>query len=119
MNGVQNMQGNALPEIIRMRALKGFRGQVDGQWGVVAPGDIVDVSRELAMTLRYGQKAVMVEPSTEKKRAAGPWIPERKKHPQANPQAAQVAALTDAVVALQAAVQTQSKALEALLAGKK
>lgn len=115
----QNMQFNGLPDVIRMRAIKGFRGQVDGQLGIVNPGDVVDVPRDLALTLRYGQKAVMVEPTTQKKRSGAEWLPERKKNKPLDPQAQQLAALVDAVSSMKDAVATQGKAIEALLAKQK
>lgn len=107
-----NQQGGmALPEVIRMRALKGFRGVIDGAWGIANPGDVVDVPRDLAMTLRYGEKAVMVEPQTKKVRQEN-YVPPYKRAPKLDAQAAQLAALTEAVASLKVA-------MEAIVNGKK
>lgn len=118
---LQTQQGPAyagVPEIVRVKALKGFRGLIDGSLGIANPGDVVDVPRDLAAAARFGGKAVMVDPVTEKVRQKD-YLPERKKNKPLDPQAAQVAALVDAVNSMQSALATQSKAIEALLAKQK
>lgn len=107
-----------VPEVVRVKALKGFRGLIDGSIGIANPGDVVDVPRDLAISVRFGGKGVMVDPSTEKVRQQN-YLPERKKNKPLDPQVAQVAALVDAVNSMQAAIATQGKAIEALLSAKK
>ncbi len=116
----QQMQNPSagLPEIIRVQALKGFRGNIDGAFGVASPGDVVDVPRDLAVTLRFGNKAIMVDPRKEKVRQAN-YLPKRKTEPPTDPQARQIAALTDAVNSMRSAVEAQGEALKAVLGAKK
>jgi hypothetical protein len=96
----QNQQPNqALPEVIRVRAQRGFRGPIDGKFSIASPGDVVEVPRALAMELRGAGKAVMTD--EDLKRQAG-YLPERKKGGKAaDPATLQLKALTDAVTALQ------------------
>lgn len=70
---------NGLPEQIKVKALKGFRGSVAGRFVTVNPGDVVTVSRELAVDLRQASKAVMTdEPENIQKN----YMPERKRSKQ-------------------------------------
>lgn len=108
-----------LPETVRVRALKGFRGLIDGQMGVANPEDVVDVPRDLAVTLRFGGKAVMVNPAEVEKKRQTNYLPERKKNKPVDPAAQQLAALVDAVGAMKDAIATQGKAIETLLAKQK
>lgn len=116
--GQQPAPYTGLPEVVRVRALKGFRAVIDGQMGIANPDDVVDVSRSDAVTLRFGGKAVMVDPSKVEVKRQKDYVPERKKNKPLDPHAQQLAALVDAVGSLKDAVATQGKAIEKLLAGK-
>lgn len=99
-----------LPEIIRVRAIRGFRGVVDGQFGIANPGDVVDVPRALAMEMRACGRALMT--NDEKVRNVK-YLPERKKPENkalADPVSAQVAAMAKALDALTAVVARLEKA---------
>lgn len=101
----QQNPNQALPEIIRVRAQKGFRAHVDGQFGVVNPGDVVEVPRVLAMELRGAQKAVMTD--AEKVRQKD-YLPARKKNPPKDV-SSQLQVLTETVQGLAAAVAVLAK----------
>jgi hypothetical protein len=73
----QQAPNQALPEIIRVRALKGFRASVNGQFGIVNPGDVVEIPTVLAMEMRAANKAVMVDEDLKRQKA---YLPERKKN---------------------------------------
>jgi hypothetical protein len=75
--GDQAMANDTIPDHVRMKALKGFRGQVDGRFQEVKPGEIVTVTKELAIDLRQSQKAVMT--TEEVLRHPKGWLPERKR----------------------------------------
>jgi len=109
-NQMVGFQG--LPEIVRVKALRGFRGLIEGVQGEANPGDVVDVPRELAIGLRYGNKAVMVDPEKVAKKRQENYLPARKKDKPLDPQAKQIAALVEAVAAMKEAVTVQSQALE-------
>jgi len=66
----------ALPEVIRVEALKGFRASVNGQYGVVNPGDVVEVPLEVAIDLRTAHKAVMTQKELRRQTT---YLPERKR----------------------------------------
>lgn len=102
---IQQQPNQALPETIRVRAQKGFRAHVDGAFGVVNPGDVVDVPRALAMELRASGKAVMTE---ERKQRQVDYLPERKKNPPKDT-ATQLQVLTETVQALAGAVAALTK----------
>lgn len=89
---------NGLPEIIRVKVIRGFRGEIDGKFGTCAPGDVVDVPRALAIEQRHAGRCVAATGDEEPKRQLG-YLPERKKNPPASP-ADQLAALTAAVANL-------------------
>lgn len=65
-----------LPEQIKVEALKGFRGHVKGAFTIVNPGDVVVVSRALAVELRMANKAVMTD---KPERIQENYLPERKR----------------------------------------
>lgn len=73
---LQQQPNQALPETIRVRALKGFYAHVDGRLSVVNPGDVVEVPQALAMELRHASKAVMTDADMKRQKA---YLPERKK----------------------------------------
>lgn len=50
----------ALPEIIRVKAQKGFYAPLDGKLELVNPGDVVEIPRALAFEMRAAGKAYMV-----------------------------------------------------------
>lgn len=55
-----------VPDVIKMKALRGWRGMVEGQFRVVEKGQVVNVAKELAVELRTYGKAVMTdEPLTD------------------------------------------------------
>lgn len=75
--GDQAMANDAIPDHVRVRALKGFRGHVDGRFQEVKPGEVVTVTKELAIDLRQSLKAVMTQ--DEVVRHPKGWLPERKR----------------------------------------
>ena len=93
---LQTQPNQSLPEVIRMQAQKGFRAHIDGKFGIVNPGDVVDVPRPLAMELRAAGKAFMTDADVKRQKE---YLPERKKAGKAagDPVAKQIALLTDAV----------------------
>lgn len=92
---LQQNPNQPLPEVIRMRALKGFRATVDGQFGIVNPGDVVDIPRTLAMEMRAAGKAVMTEEQPKRQKD---YLPARKKEGKAaDPVSKQLALLSEAV----------------------
>lgn len=95
----QQQQANqALPEVIRVQAQKGFRAHVEGKFGVVNPGDVVEIPKVLAMELRAAGKAFMTDAELKRQKN---YLPERKKQPGGgDPIARQLALLTEAVAAL-------------------
>lgn len=110
---LQQMSPNqGLPDIIRVKALKGFRGLADGTFGIVNPGDVVDVPRELAFELRAANKAVAV--TDERKRVEPAVVAQQRlaRKRAVDPVNAQLAGLTSAVEALTGAVQVLLKNAE-------
>lgn len=103
MNTNSMAPNQGLPEIIRVRAIRGFRGLIDGQFGVANPGDVVEVPRALAMEMRSCGRAVMTD--AEKSRQKD-YLPERKRPGAApkDPVAAQLTAMTAALTSLKAVV---------------
>ncbi len=94
----QQAPNQALPEAIRVRAQKGFRAPVDGIFGIVNPGDVVEIPRALAMELRAAGKAVMTEEPLKRQKD---YLPERKKAAKGgDPVAKQLALLSEAVSTL-------------------
>lgn len=70
------MDGQQIPDMVRVRALKGFRSPVNGVFSVVNPGDVVTVPKAVAVDLRQSNKAVMTtDPETIQKN----YLPERKR----------------------------------------
>lgn len=113
---LQSMQmpNQGLPDVIRVQALRGFRGFIDGQFGIANPGDVVEVPRALAMEMRACGRAVMTD---KEKHRAKDYLPERKRNgAPADPMAAQVAALTSAVKAMQEGLAAQGKAMQEAVA---
>jgi hypothetical protein len=95
---LQQSPNQPLPETIRVRALKGFRAHVDGTFGIVNPGDVVEVPRALAFEMRAAGKAVMTE---DKPLRQTSYLPARKKLDKAqDPVAKQLAMLSEAVATL-------------------
>lgn len=77
-----------VPELVRVRALKGFRAQVNGVFSIVNPGDVVTVAKAVAVDLRQSNKAVM---TTDPENIQKNYLPERKR-PKAVEKAAKVSA---------------------------
>lgn len=100
-----------LPEVIRVRALRGFRASIDGVLSVVNPGDVVEVPRTLAMEMRAANKAVMTEDPLKRQKD---FLPERKKAGKvADPVGRQLTMLTEAVAALTTLVKGMAAAAPA------
>ena len=56
-------QENNMADLVRMKAERAFRAPVNGVMGIVAVGDVVEVTKELASFLRSSNKAsVTAEP---------------------------------------------------------
>lgn len=70
------MEKTEIPDRVRVRALKGFRAHVNGQFSVVNPGDVVTVDKATAIDLRQSNKAVM---TTDAERIQKDYLPERKR----------------------------------------
>ena len=85
-----------LPEIIRVKAQKGFYAPLDGKLELVNPGDVVDIPRPLAMEMRGAGKAFMVD--EELKRQKG-YLPAYAKT-SGDTIGRQLSLLTEAVAAL-------------------
>jgi len=73
----------ALPETIRVEALKGFRAVIAGQFGVANPGDVVEVPLQVAIDLRVAGKAVMTDKDLKRQKD---YLPERKRQRIPEPQ---------------------------------
>jgi len=98
MGAVGMAPNQPLPEVIRVRALKGFRASIGGEFGVVNPGDVVEIPRVLAMEMRAAGKAVMTEDNLKRQKD---YLPERKKEGKsADPVSKQLGLLTEAVAKL-------------------
>lgn len=67
---------DTLPEIVKVKALRGFRGMVKGKYTNVNPGDVVPVDKKLAIELRISQKAVMTD---EPEKIQEDYLPQRKR----------------------------------------
>lgn len=95
-----------LPETIRVRVQRGFRGLINGRFAIANPGDVVEVPRALAMEMRGSGRAVMSdEPLVTQK----DYLPERKKpqaRAKADPVQAQLIALTTVVEGLQKTIES-------------
>lgn len=65
-----------IPDMVRVRALKGFRAVVKGQYSIVNPGDVVTVPKATAIDLRQANKAVMTD---EAEKTQQNYLPERKR----------------------------------------
>jgi len=94
MNQQQQSLMNTAP--VRVRATKGFYANVNGAFGVVNPGDVVDLDRGIASTVL--NKIEVVAPDTKLVRNTS-YLPERKRNPKPD-SATQIATLTAAVEAL-------------------
>jgi hypothetical protein len=102
MGGMGAAMNAALPEQIRVKAMKGFRAMADGQFGVVNPGDVVVVDRLVALELRAAQKAVMTDEPLKRQKD---YVPERKKNARPS-DASQIATLSAQVATLTQQVAT-------------
>lgn len=107
----QHMPNQGLPEIIRVEVIRGFRGTIDGRFSEVAPGDVVEVPRPLAMEMRAAGRALMTDKPLHRQKD---YLPERKKagNKPSDPVQAQLAAMTKAFEGL-------AKVVETALAAKK
>lgn len=65
-----------IPDMVRVRALKGFRAVVRGQYSIVNPGDVVMVAKSVAIDLRQANKAVMTDDAEKTQQN---YLPERKR----------------------------------------
>jgi len=114
------LNNDGLPDIVRVRAQKGFRAHVNGQFGVVNVGDVVPVAKTLAYELRAAGKAVMTSDAEHRADPAAIIESRRQKRLQnaaADPSTKQIAVLTDAVNALQKTVETMTKSMEQMQRG--
>jgi hypothetical protein len=110
------MQGQN--QAIRVRAIRGFYALREGAFGVVNPGDVVDLaSPSDAKMLRANGKAEFVDAATVQKRIQVDYLPARKKDPTygKSPQELQMLALSKAVEVLQAGFEKQSELITKLL----
>jgi hypothetical protein len=105
------IQGNQLPELVRVKALKGFRATADGLFGVVNPGDVVEVTRADFPVLASAGRVVRTD--ADKVRAPN-YIPERKKNgPAKSPELAKLEAIEGVVQGLASTVAALTEALKA------
>lgn len=113
---LQQSPNQPLPEMIRVRALKGFRASLDGVFAIVNPGDVVEISRTLAMEMRAANKAVMTEDPVKRQKD---FLPERKKTGKAvDPVGRQLAMLAEAVATLTTLVKSVMPSAPVAPAGK-
>lgn len=103
---------------VRVRANKGFYANIQGQYGVVNPGDVVDLDRQLAAMMISANKAVQVPSDTKLVRDTD-YKPERLKNPQPTSEdrldklqgaVEQLAGLVAQLVATQASASTAGRA---------
>lgn len=92
---------------LKIKATKGFYAHTSTGFGVVNPGDVVSIDRQVATMLIASNKAQVTE---EKESRATEYLPERKKIRKPDV-ATQLEALTSTVTTL-------SKAVEALVAAQ-
>lgn len=60
MLGTQQ-QADGIPDFVRVKAQRGFRGIADGRFQEVKVGEVVEVSKALAVELRMSGKAHMTQ----------------------------------------------------------
>ena len=117
---MQKQNATQLSDIVRVEAKRSFHAHVDGRFGVINPGDVVDLSRDQAITVLGSQKAALS--NREVKRDRNYEAPRLCNPAAQDPNTAQVAALTAAVQSLQAAVEGLPAAIQQQLqlsSGKK
>lgn len=85
---------------LRVKAIKGFYAVVGGQFGVVNPGDVVDLDRGTASMVLSAKKAELTQDTLKRQEN---YLPERKKNPPPTQQD-QLSSLTKAVESLAALV---------------
>lgn len=100
----------------RVKALRGFFAVRQGMFGVVNPGDVVDIVVADAKMLRAADKVEFLTADSEIKVQTN-YIPERKKAKDygLSPEARQLALLAEAVNGLQQIVAQQSEILKQLV----
>lgn len=108
---LQAQANMGLPDVIRVKALKGFRALTkdNNQFTIVRPGDVVEVDRQLAMELRMHRKAVMVNEELKRQTDADVIAAKQAKRQTipSDPVAAQMATMA-------AAFERMTKAFEAM-----
>lgn len=63
---------------VRVKATKGFYANVAGQFGIINPGDVVDIDRHTATLVVSAGKA---QQSAESPTRVKDYLPERKRNP--------------------------------------
>lgn len=101
----------------RVRAIRGFYAHRKGMFGVVNPGDVVDINVADAKMLRASGKADFVDASVSEKLDPD-YVPARKKDKTygLSPAEKQLAVLTDMVSALQKSNEQNAELIRSLLA---
>lgn len=99
-------------QVVRVKATKGFYATVAGQFGIVNPGDVVDVDRYTA-SLVVGAGKARAATAEDKPTRQTNYLPERKRNPKRSAEDL-LATLVEAVAAntqaIQALVASQAKA---------
>lgn len=95
-------------QVVRVKATKGFYATVQGQFGIVNPGDVVDLDRYTASLVAGAGKAVLA--SSESPTRAQNYLPERKRNPRRSTE--------DLLGALVKATEANTQAIQALVAAQ-
>lgn len=95
-------------QTVRVHALKGFYAYVGGQFGVVNPGDVVELDRVVAPMVIATHKA---EHSTASLRRDPKYLPERKRNPRPSTE--------DLLASLVKATEANTLAISALVSSQK
>lgn len=88
----------------RVKATKGFYATVQGQFGIVNPGDVVDVDRHTAAMVISANKAA---DTTDAPTRQSTYLPERKRNPRPSTETL--------LAALVKATESNTKAIEAMV----
>lgn len=100
-------------QVARVKAIKGFYASVAGQFGIVNPGDVVDVDRHTAALVVGAGKAIGAKDESPSRQQN--YVPERKRNPKKSTEdllGALVKATEANTLAIQALVASQAKAAE-------
>lgn len=95
-------------QVVRVKAIKGFYATVAGQFGIINPGDVVDLDRYTASLVVGAGKAEGAKDATPSRQSK--YLPERKRNPKASTE--------DLLSALVKATEANTNAIQALVASQ-